>query len=178
MTYSLMKNQKRTTYFSHNNTFMNKLNYVLIIQIIFVLYTHPVFSQNSGQEFDKILNEQNFDKSPGYAVLVAKNDEVIYRKAFGYANLEQDVKLKPVHIFRIGSITKQFTASAILKLEEEGKLSLQDEITKFIADYPTHGHTITIEHLLTHTSGIKSYTSMMSWDAEVRKKDFTPIQLI
>jgi CubicO group peptidase (beta-lactamase class C family) len=157
---------------------MKNLFHLFLIHLIFTCLSNQVYSQNPQMEFDKILNEQNFDNSPGYAVLVAKNGEVIYREAFGYANLEQDVKLKPEHIFRIGSITKQFTASAILKLEEEGKLSLQDEVTKFIADYPTHGHTITIEHLLTHTSGIKSYTSMMSWDAEVRKKDFTPMQLI
>jgi CubicO group peptidase (beta-lactamase class C family) len=157
---------------------MKKLFYFLSLQVVLACLTNPLYSQHSEKEFDKILNEQNFDNSPGYAVLVGKNDQVIYRKAFGYANLELDVKLKPEHIFRIGSITKQFTAGAILKLEEEGKLSLKDEITKFIADYPTHGHTITIEHLLTHTSGIKSYTSMMSWDAEVRKKDFTPLQLI
>ena len=151
---------------------------LFFLQVITTCLSNQVYSQNCEKEFDKILNEQNFENTPGYAILIAKNDQVIYRKAYGYANLELDVKLEPEHIFRIGSITKQFTACAILKLEEEGKLSLQDDITKFIADYPTHGHKITIEHLLTHTSGIKSYTSMMTWDAEVRKKDFTPIQLI
>ena len=157
---------------------MKNLLFLFSLQVIITCLSNTVYSQHYEREFDKILNEQKFDNSPGYAVLVAKNDQVIYRKAFGYANLEQDVKLKPEHIFRIGSITKQFTACAILKLEEEGKLSLQDDITKFIADYPTHGHTITVEHLLTHTSGIKSYTSMMTWDAEMRKKDFTPEGLI
>ncbi|MCA1760767.1 MAG: beta-lactamase family protein, partial [Bacteroidales bacterium] len=155
-------------------------NLILIISLFLVISGLPKssFSQNPEKQFDKILSEQNFENSPGFAVLVAKNDEVIYRKAFGYANLELDVPMKPEHIFRIGSITKQFTACAILKLEEEGKLSLQDDITKFIEDYPTHGHTITIEHLLTHTSGIKSYTSMKSWDAEMRKKDFSPEEMI
>lgn len=155
-------------------------NLILIILLFLVISGLPksVFTQNPEKQFDKILSEQNFENSPGFAVLVAKNEKVIYRKAFGYANLELDVKLKPEYIFRIGSITKQFTAAAILKLEEEGKLSLQDEITKFIEDYPTHGHTITIEHLLTHTSGIKSYTSMKKWDAEMRKKDFSPEEMI
>ena len=85
--------------------------------------------------------------------------------------------MKPEYIFRIGSITKQFTACAILKLIEEGKLSLQDDITKHIKDYPTHGHTITIEHLLTHTSGIISYTSMDNLKTEMRN-DRTPEKLI
>jgi CubicO group peptidase (beta-lactamase class C family) len=60
-------------------------------------------------------------------------------------------------VFRLGSITKQFTATAILMLAEEGKVSLQDPIEKHLPGYPTQGHTITIEHLLTHTSGIQSY---------------------
>lgn len=155
-------------------------NFILILSLFLAVSVLPnsIFGQTPEKQFDKILSEQNFESSPGFVALVAKNDQVIYRKAFGYANLELDVKLQPDHIFRIGSITKQFTAAAILKLEEEGKLSLQDDITKFIEDYPTHGHTITIEHLLTHTSGIKSYTSMTEWDAEMRKKDFTPVEMI
>jgi CubicO group peptidase (beta-lactamase class C family) len=155
-------------------------NLIFLISILLITngLSNKTFSQNHEKQFDKILSEQNFENSPGFAVLVAKNNEVIYRKAFGYANLELDVSMKPENIFRIGSITKQFTACAILKLEEEGKLSLQDDITKFIEDYPTHGHTITIEHLLTHTSGIKSYTSMKDWNAEMRKKDFTPEEMI
>ncbi|MGM0619952.1 MAG: serine hydrolase, partial [Bacteroidota bacterium] len=145
---------------------------------VFKGFSIQAFSQNYEKQFDEILNEQNFENSPGFALLVAKNDEVIYRKAFGYANLEHEIKLQPEHIFRIASITKQFTACAILKLEEEGKLSLQDDITKFIEDYPTGGHEITIEHLLTHTSGIKNYTSNKEWNAEMSKKDFTTQEMI
>jgi CubicO group peptidase (beta-lactamase class C family) len=155
-------------------------NLIFILSLFLAISALPksAFTQVTEKQFDKILSEHNFENSPGFSVIVAKNDQVIYRKAFGYANLELDVKLKPENIFRIGSITKQFTAAAILKLEEEGKLSLHDDMTKFIEDYPTHGHTITVEHLLTHTSGIKSYTSMKEWDAEMRKKDFSPEALI
>jgi len=76
------------------------------------------------------------------------------------ANLELGVPIEPDMIFRIGSVTKQFTAIAILMLAEQGKLSLSDEITKFLPDYPSGGRKVTIDHLLTHTSGIKSYTGM------------------
>jgi CubicO group peptidase (beta-lactamase class C family) len=86
--------------------------------------------------------------------------------------------MTPEHIFRIGSISKQFTAVAILQLVEAGKLDLDAEITTYIKDYPTHGHKITIKHLLNHTSGIKSYTSMKKWDSEERKKDYTPAELV
>jgi CubicO group peptidase (beta-lactamase class C family) len=62
--------------------------------------------------------------------------------------------------FEIGSVTKQFTAASILLLAERGKLSVDDEVTKYLTEYPTHGERITIRHLLTHTSGIKGYTEL------------------
>jgi len=91
------------------------------------------------------------------AVLVAREGRVLYRRGVGMANLELGVPIEPHMVFRLGSITKQFTAVAILMLVEGGKLSLDDEITAFLPDYPTHGYRITVERLLTHTSGIKSY---------------------
>ena len=128
-------------------------------------------------EYDRILSEQFKPGETGCAALVARNGQVIYQKAFGMADLELDVPMKPEMVFRIGSITKQFTAIAILQLMEQGKLSLQDDITKFIPDYPTHGYTITVEHLLTHTSGIKSYTGMTDYMKSVRE-DMKPEELI
>jgi len=128
-------------------------------------------------EFDRMLSEQFKPGETGCAALVAKNGQIIYQKAFGMADLELNVPMKPEMVFRIGSITKQFTAIAILQLMEEGKLSLQDDITKFIPDYPTQAYTITIEHLLTHTSGIKSYTGMTDYMKTVRQ-DFKPEELI
>ena len=78
---------------------------------------------------------------------------------------------------RIASITKQFTAVSILMLREQNKLSLDDEITAFIPDYPTNGKSITVHHLLNHTSGIKSYTDMASF-RELARTDMTPTELI
>jgi D-alanyl-D-alanine carboxypeptidase len=100
---------------------------------------------------------------PGAAVIVRKDGETLFERAYGMADLELGVPLRPDMVFRLGSITKQFTAAAILMLAEEGKLSLQDPIEKHLPGYPTQGHTITIEHLLTHTSGIQSYTDMPGW---------------
>lgn len=149
-----------------------------LIAILSAFFFQVALPQNTSAEFDSLMTKVFKADEAGAVALVVKNGEVLYRKAFGMANLELGVKMKPENVFRIGSITKQFTASAILKLRDEGKLSLDDDITKYIADYPTHGHQITIKHLLTHTSGIKSYTGMDTWDAEVRKKDFTPTELI
>ncbi len=100
---------------------------------------------------------------PGAAVIVTKDGRTLFEKAYGMADLELGVPLQPDMVFRLGSITKQFTAAAILMLAEDGKLSLQDPIEKHLPGYPTQGHTITIEHLLTHTSGIQSYTDMPGW---------------
>jgi CubicO group peptidase (beta-lactamase class C family) len=128
-------------------------------------------------EFDKILNDQFKPDGTGCAALVAKEGQVIYRKGFGLADLELNVPMRPEMVFRIGSITKQFTAIAILQLMEQGKLSLQDEITRYIPDYPMHGHSITIEHLLTHTSGIKSYTNVPMF-REIIRTDMKPEEII
>jgi len=95
---------------------------------------------------------------PGAAVLVSKDGKVIYQNGFGYADIEKKEVVQPDTKFRIGSITKQFTASAILKLQEEGKISVTDKLSKFIPDFP-RGNEVTIHHLLTHTSGIHSYTA-------------------
>jgi CubicO group peptidase (beta-lactamase class C family) len=154
---------------------MRKIMFLLPLLLAISL---QLSSQKQSKEFDAILNEAFEEDGTGAAVIIARDGEVLYRNAVGMANLELGVEMSPDHVFRIGSITKQFTACAILKLAEEGKLDLQDDITKYIEDYPTHGHTITIEHLLTHTSGIKSYTSMEEWTAEVRKKDFTPAEMV
>jgi CubicO group peptidase (beta-lactamase class C family) len=134
-------------------------------------------AQKLEKQFDEMLSEQYSPMEPGATALVAKDGKIIYHKAFGMANLELDVKMEPDMVLEIGSITKQFTSVAILMLMEQGKLSLDDDITKFIEDYPTHGHHIGIHHLLTHTSGIKSYTSMESW-ASLWRKDFEPKEFI
>jgi len=95
---------------------------------------------------------------PGAAVIVSQNGQIIYQREFGYSDVEHCIPITPETKFRIGSITKQFTAAAILKLQESGKLSLDDKLSEFIPDYP-RGDEVTIHHLLTHTSGIPSYTS-------------------
>jgi CubicO group peptidase (beta-lactamase class C family) len=84
---------------------------------------------------------------------VVLRGKTLYRGARGLGNIELGVPLRPDSVFRIGSVTKQFTAAAILLLAEEGKLSLSDPITKFVPDYPVQGHIVTIQHLLSHTSG-------------------------
>ena len=79
--------------------------------------------------------------APGCVVMVVKNDKVIYRKALGLANTELNITMQPGMLFRIGSMTKQYTAIAVLQLVEQGKISLQDSIQKYIKDFPSKGYT-------------------------------------
>lgn len=156
----------------------NQMKLVLrIFTVIFLISHSVVFSQTLENRIDKLLNENFKLEAPGGVFLVAKGGKAIYRKAFGMANLELNVKMQPDFVFEIGSMTKQFTAVSILMLVEKGKLKLDDEITKFIPDYPTNGNGITIHHLLTHTSGIKDFTSMKSIK-NIARSDLSPKELV
>ena len=153
---------------------------LMLVMISFLTLDVSAQTLNTKQltaEFDKMLSEKFKPGETGCAALVAKNGQIIYRKAFGMADIELNVPMQPDMVFRIGSITKQFTAVAILQLMEQGKLSLQDDITKFIPDYPTQAYTITIEHLLTHTSGIKSLTNIPELE-KYNKTDMKPGEVI
>lgn len=130
------------------------------------------------KSMDSLLSSQFTPTEPGISVLVAQKGQIVYRKAFGSANLELTVPLSTGMVFNLASITKQFTAVAILQLLEQGRISLHDSLQKFIPDFPSKGHTITIEHLLTHTSGIKDYLQLNYSGQNMERWDFTPKQVI
>ncbi|MGI9262347.1 MAG: serine hydrolase domain-containing protein, partial [Woeseiaceae bacterium] len=115
---------------------------------------------------------------PGAAVVIAKAGEVIHEQGYGLANVEHGIANTPETIFRVGSVTKQFTAAAIMLLQQRGELSVDDPIGKYLPDYPTHGHEITIYHLLNHTSGIKSYTGIPGYMDQGVRPDLTTEELV
>lgn len=127
-------------------------------------------------EIDAIFNKAYPSKTPGATVLIAKGNKIIYRKAFGMANLELKVQMKPENVLQLASITKQFTSVAILILMEQGKLSLKDPLSKYIIDFP-RGNEITLHNLLNHTSGIMSYTNLPEFRTKTRL-DMTPEEII
>ena len=127
--------------------------------------------------FDRAIAPHIVAGEPGGAIIVMRDGKAIYRRAFGLADVANKVAIKPDDVFRIGSITKQFTAVAILMLAEQGKLALSDDITKHLPDYPAPAKKITIAHLLTHTSGIPSYTGLPTFLATI-EKDLTPKQMM
>lgn len=114
------------------------------------------------------------DTMPGASVLVSRNGNIIYQKGFGYADIEKKIPVTPDTKFKIGSISKQFTAVAILKLQEEGKMKIEDKLSKYIPDFP-RGNEVTIYQLLTHTSGIHDYNSTPNLDVT---KPITPQALL
>ena len=117
---------------------------------------------------DNFYNSLKGEEVPGIAVLVARDGNVLYKKGFGYADIKNKIPVTPDTKFRIGSVTKQFTAAAILKLQENNLLNVNDKLSKFIPDFP-RGDEVTIHQLLTHTSGIHSYTSKADFMDKVTK---------
>jgi len=145
----------------------------MIISLVFSSFV------SASSKYQQWLEEAFPADGPGAAVIVVKDKKVLFRSASGQADMELGVPLSPDNVFRLGSITKQFTAAAILLLEEQGKLSISDDIKKYLPDYPTQGHTITIENLLTHTSGIFDYTEIPGYfDGLAIRKDVSTQELI
>jgi len=101
--------------------------------------------------------------APGAAVLVKWRGEVVLRRGYGMAQMDLGIPVAPEQVFEIGSVTKQFTASLVLRLAEQGKLALSDPITKFFPQMSFGGATVTLEQLLSHTSGVPNYTDMPEW---------------
>ncbi len=107
-----------------------------------------------------VASELARTQTPGAAIAVEHHGRLLVARGFGYENLESNSRTSAETVFRIASVTKQFTAAAVMQLVDQGKISLDDEITKYLPDFPTQDHRVTIRHLLTHTSGIKSYTGL------------------
>ncbi|HYE54134.1 MAG TPA: serine hydrolase [Chitinophagaceae bacterium] len=130
----------------------------LIIALIVLLHAQLVWPQSLTEKLDEYLAANTKQRKFNGAALVAKNGQVILHKGYGWRDAQKRIPHNENSIFQIGSVAKQFTAAAVLKLQEQGKLNVQDKLTKYIPDYPL-GDKITIHHLLTHTSGIFNYTA-------------------
>ena len=110
---------------------------------------------------DSLADSLTGGRLVGMSVVVARGPDVLLAKGYGLSDREANTPATAETVYQIGSVTKQFTAAAIMRLVEQGRVSLDDEITKYLADFPTQGNTVTLRHLLNHTSGIRSYTGFM-----------------
>ena len=114
-----------------------------------------LINENCSEKIDEIFKQWDKPDSPGCALGIVKHGDIIYKKGYGMANLEYGIPITPQTVFNMGSISKQFTAFSILLLEQEGKLSLEDNIHSYLPYLPHFGKKITIQHLLNHTSGLR-----------------------
>jgi CubicO group peptidase (beta-lactamase class C family) len=139
-----------------------KLKYIFFLLIYFsIVSAQAQLSVVQSQKIDSLFQTWSQANHPGGAIGIMQNGELIYSKAFGLASLEYQVPNTSETIFNIGSISKQFTAMGIVLLQEKGLLSIDDDIRKYLPDMPDFGHTITIRHMLHHTSGMRSLHAML-----------------
>jgi CubicO group peptidase (beta-lactamase class C family) len=144
-----------------------------ICRVLVLLFVASSSFAQDAARMEEVVQTYVRDKTFMGSVLVARGSDVILSKGYGFANLEWDVPNTPATKFRLGSITKQFTAASILLLEERGKLRLDDPIKKHVPDVPAAWDTITIFNLLTHSSGIPNFTSLPAY--KTLKLEDTPV---
>src|ERR1044072_4047376 len=111
--------------------------------------------------FEKV-SKAYVSPAPGCAAAVSLNGETVFEKAYGLADLEHNVPNTPQTIFEAGSVAKQFTAAAIVLLHQDGKLSLDDPVRKYIPELPDYGSPLTIRHLLNHTFGLRDWGTVLA----------------
>jgi CubicO group peptidase (beta-lactamase class C family) len=117
---------------------------------------------SSNEQVDELFAPWDKNDTPGLAVAVVKDGKIVYKKGYGAANLEYNIPISPSSIFHIASVSKQFTTFSVLLLEKQGKLSLEDDIRKYIPEVPDFGKKITLRHLATHTSGLRDQWNLLA----------------
>src|SRR6185369_14222828 len=156
----------RRTLQTYRRAFLLSLLAILAFQVSAV-------AQSKANKIDDLMSLYHKYGQFNGSVLVADNGQVVYKKGVGLANMEWNISNAPDTKFRLGSITKQFTATVILQLVEQGKIKLDGKITDYLPDYrPDTGARVTIHNLLTHTSGIPSYTSLPGFLQNVSRNPF------
>ena len=153
-------------------TMLHRLALVLLIVL-------PSRAADLTEEVDRIAKHYHEQYQFNGAVLVSKSGEVAFKGAYGMANREWNIPHTADTRFRLGSITKQFTAALILQLVDEGKVDLQAPLSRYVPEYPAKvADRVTVHHLLTHTSGIQSYTSMEGFFENRSRDPYKPVDFL
>jgi len=148
---------------------MSRKNFLFVLTVLAFLST-TTWAQVPDKQKVVAGAERAFEKvtkayvapAPGCAAAVSLNGEIVFEKAFGLADMEHNVPNTTQTIFESGSVAKQFTAASLVLLQQEGKLSLDDPVRKYIPELPDYGAPLTIRHLLNHTSGLRDWGTVMS----------------
>lgn len=161
---------------------MNTFSRLFLPAVLFLFSATMILSckndadtSSMEKSVDEIFQEYDAIEKPGAAVAVVHNGEIVFKKGYGSAHLEYDIPVTTETIFHVASVSKQFTVFAILLLAEEGKLTLDDPIQKYIAEVPDFGEAITLRHLATHTSGMRDQWDLLNlagwrWDDVITKE--------
>jgi len=158
---------------------MKKSIKLIVLCLVLQFTSVSIFAQDKARQIDDLLSKYNEYGQFNGSALVAENGKIIFKKGFGQANMEWNIPNQPDTKFRLGSITKQFTAFLIVKLAEEGKIKLDVPITTYLPDYlKENGDKITIHHLITHTSGIPNYTSVPNFLKEKSRNPSSPEEFV
>lgn len=140
---------------------------IILLFGIFIFSYGPFLNAQEEEEWkhikvDKLFKAYDKPNTPGAVLAIVKDGQVVYRKGYGMANLEYAIPNTPSTVFHIASISKQFTAFAILLLERDGRVSMDDDIRKYIPEVPDFGTKITLQHLATHTSGLRDQWNLLA----------------
>jgi CubicO group peptidase (beta-lactamase class C family) len=127
------------------------------------LFGFAATAEDSQQRIDQIFSVYNKPDSAGCALGVIQDGAFVYRRGYGAASIELGVPLSPASVFYMGSVSKQFTATSVVLAAEQGFLSLDDDVRKYISELPDYGHTITLRQMLHHTSGFKDFLTLLSY---------------
>jgi CubicO group peptidase (beta-lactamase class C family) len=147
---------------------------LIVCAMVLLAFQASVTAQDKAAKIDEVMTAANKFRLFNGSVLVAENGKVIYKKGLGLAQMEWKIPNTPDTRFRLGSITKQFTATLILQLVEQGKVKLDGKVSDYLSTYRKDiGEKVTIHQLLTHTSGIPSYTSLPGFFNDVSRNPYT-----
>ncbi|QRM90697.1 serine hydrolase [Lacinutrix sp. WUR7] len=156
---------------------VSKTHVLILFACLF--FMNLTFGQVREAQITKLIDTYTAYKTFNGSVLIAESGKVIYKKGFGFANMEWGIPNAPNTKHRLGSISKQFTGMLILQLAEQGKIDLQAPIITYLPDYPkATGDIITTHHLLTHTSGIPNYTSFPNFFKDKSRNPYTPAAFV
>jgi D-alanyl-D-alanine carboxypeptidase len=157
--------------------------YAPLLAIVFALWTHSILAAQTEmpaagvRELDRIANTAVQQWTVGLVIGISKDGRTVFSRGYGKANLELDSAMTPENVFRIASMTKQFTAAAVLLLVQDGKLSLDDPISRWLPKFPG-ASGVTIRELLTHTSGISEFTRLPGYMGKEWRIDRTPEEMV
>jgi CubicO group peptidase (beta-lactamase class C family) len=138
-----------------------KMKHLTKLVLVIIILANFGYSQTVESEIDALFSRYN-SQTPGVSVAVVKDGKIIFKKGYGMANLEYDIPITTKTGFNIASVSKQFTAFAVYLLEKQGKISLEDDVRKYIPEVPNFGKPIKIRHLIAHTSGLRDQWALLN----------------